>query len=155
MREKPISKESLSASQRQLVNILKNEYSFYQSLYILMDKQRDMIKFDKDDKLLDLYAEIERCRRRIVESEEKIAAIKAANPTGFAGLSTHPTVQKLVNSIVTLVKKNMALVKENQGEVNGKYERVKTELEQLKNSTKILQYLAATEPDPQFVDGHK
>ena len=52
MREKAVSIDKLNPTQRQLVSILKEEYSFYQSLYILLDKQRDMIKYDKDDKLL-------------------------------------------------------------------------------------------------------
>lgn len=155
MREKAVSIEKLNPAQRQLVSILKEEYSFYQSLYILLDKQRDMIKYDKDDKLLDLYAEIERCRRRIAESEEKITKMRSAHPDGFANLSNHPAIRKLVNSIITMLRKNMALVEENEGVVKERYNRIRSELEQLKNSSKILQYLATSEPSPQFVDGRK
>ena len=155
MRERAVNSENLNTSQRQLIAILKEEYSFYQSLYILMDKQRDMIKYDKDDKLLDLYAEIERCRRRIVESEEKISKMRSAHPDGFANLSNHPAIRKLVNSIVTMLRKNMTLVKENESVVKERYDRIRTELNQLKNSSKILQYLATSDPSPQFVDGRK
>lgn len=155
MSERTVGSESQGPLYRQLVRVLREEYSFYQSLYILLDKQRDMIRFDKDDKLLDLYAEIERCRRRIAESEEKIASMRATNPDGFANMSSHPAVRKLVNSIVTMVKKNMSLVSENEEVVKDRYERIRKELEQLRNSSKILQYLADSNPSPQFVDGHE
>lgn len=144
-----------NAIERQLVTVLKNEYSFYQSLYILLDKQRDMVKFERDDKLLDVYAEVERCRRRIIESDEKISALRVQNPDGFRTASNHPAVIKLVNSIVTLIQKNMALVSENEVVAKGRYERIKSELDQLKNSSKILQYLSENDTRPLFVDGKK
>lgn len=141
--------------ERQLVTVLKNEYSFYQSLYILLDKQRDMIKYERDDKLLDVYAEVERCRLRIIESDEKISAIRDQYPDGFKQASNHPAVVKLVNSIVTLIKKNMTLVSESENVAKKRYERIKSELGQLKNSSKILQYLTQNDVSPQFVDGKK
>ena len=144
-----------NAIERQLVTVLKNEYSFYQSLYILLDKQRDMVKFERDDKLLDVYAEVERCRRRIIESDEKISTLRDQNPDGFRTASNHPAVIKLVNSIVTLIRKNMALVSENEVVAKGRYERIKSELDQLKNSSKILQYLSENDTRPLFVDGKK
>jgi len=144
-----------NAIERQLVTVLKNEYSFYQSLYILLDKQRDMVKFERDDKLLDVYAEVERCRRRIIESDEKISALRDQHPDGFRVASNHPAVTKLVNSIVTLIRKNMALVSENEVVAKGRYERIKSELDQLKNSSKILQYLSTNDTSPMFVDGKK
>ncbi|MDZ4722876.1 MAG: hypothetical protein SGI97_03075 [candidate division Zixibacteria bacterium] len=44
---------AITQLERDLLTLLKDEYSFYQSLYILLDKQRDLIRFDKDDHLLD------------------------------------------------------------------------------------------------------
>lgn len=144
-----------NAIERQLVTVLKNEYSFYQSLYILLDKQCDMIKYERDDKLLDVYAEVERCRRRIIESDEKISSIREQHPDGFSLARNHPAVIKLVNSIVTLIQKNMTLVSESESVAKGRYDRIKLELGQLKNSSKILQYLTENDTSPQFVDGKK
>jgi hypothetical protein len=138
-----------------LLRILKEEYSFYQSLYILLDKQRDLIKFDKDENLLDLYAEIERCQRRIRESEEKVTAIREQNPRLFKLASVYPEIRKTVNSIVTLIKKNLTLIEDNKEYVISRHERIKSELDELKNSRKILQYIADAEPSPHFVDGQK
>ena len=67
--------------------------------------------------------------------------------------SAAPEVKKLVNSIVTMVKKSIGLVQENEEYLRGRHSRLKTELRELKNSQQILKYLRDSEPAPQFVDG--
>lgn len=148
-----MSTNAISQLEQEILRILKDEYSFYQSLYILLDRQRDSIRYKKDEHLLDLYAEIERCKQRIRESEEKISALKTRSPQMFKVAAVHPQVKKLVNSIVTLVKKNMSVVAENEEYLTDRYERIKSELSELKNSRKILQYVREVDPSPQFVDG--
>ena len=148
-----MSTNAISQLEQEILRILKDEYSFYQSLYILLDRQRDSIRYKKDEHLLDLYAEIERCKQRIRESEGKISALKTKNPQAFKVAAVHPQVKKLVNSIVTLVKKNMSVVAENEEYLTDRYERIKSELSELKNSRKILQYVRDVDPSPQFVDG--
>ena len=144
----------ITKMERELVFILKEEYSFYQSLYILIDKQKDMVKFERDDKLLDLFTEIERCHQRIKESEDKIAGLKDKDPKIFRIASSAPEVRKLVNSITSLVKKNITLVKENEEYLRSRHSRIVSELQELKNSHKILQYMRDNEqPSPLFVDG--
>jgi len=139
--------------ERELIFILKEEYSFYQSLYILIDKQKDMVKYERDDKLLDLYTEIERCHRRIQKSESKVADLKEKNPKLFPVASSAPEVRKLVNSILTLVKKNIGLVKENESYLQNRHDRIRAELKELQNSNKILKYIRENDPAPYFVDG--
>ena len=139
--------------ERELVFILKEEYSFYQSLYILIDKQKDMVKFEKDEKLLDLFTEIERCHKRIQDSESKITEIKENNSKMFRIASSAPEVRKLVNSITTLVKKNIGLVHENESYLKNRHDRLKSELGELKSSHKILQYIREAPPTPMFIDG--
>lgn len=138
--------------ERELLFILKEEYSFYQSLYILIDKQKDMIKYERDEKLLDLYTEIERCHQRIQKSEEKINLLKKKNPKLFPIASSAPEVKKIVNSIVTLVKKSINLVRENEEYIKSRHNRLKSELQGLKNSQKILKYIKETSPAAQFVN---
>jgi hypothetical protein len=139
--------------ERELLFILKEEYSFYQSLYILIDKQKDMIKYERDEKLLDLYTEIERCHQRIQKSENKIENMKKKNPKMFPIASSAPEVKKVVNSIITLVKKSINLVKDNEDYIKSRHDRLKSELHDLKNSQKILQYIKETQPTPHFVNG--
>jgi hypothetical protein len=143
----------LKQVERELIFVLKEEYSFYQSLYIMLDKQRDLIKYNSDEHLVDLFREIERNRTRIKKSEQKIAAIKGRHPEAFQMAAVLPEVKKIVNSIVTLVKKNLHLVNECEEYLRERYERIKLELGELKNSEKILQYMCDANPSPQFVDG--
>jgi hypothetical protein len=150
-----MSTNSITQLEQVLLQILKEEYSFYQSLYILLDKQRDLIKYDKDENLLDLYAEIGRCQCRIKESEAKVVAIKGKSPRLFKLAAICPEVRKLVNSISTLVKKNIKVVEDNREFLTNRHERIKVEMDELKNSHKIMQYLSDVEAPPQFVDGKK
>jgi hypothetical protein len=85
-----------------LVATLKEEYSFYQSLFIVLDKQRDHIKYEKEQKVVDLFGEIERVLARIRESEKAIAGLRAENKNLFNLAASAPEVRRLVNSIVTL-----------------------------------------------------
>lgn len=145
--------DHLNQLERELVFILKEEYSFYQSLFIMLDKQKDLLKFNKEDHLLELFAEIERCYKRIKKSEEKISVLKNKNHNIFRLASALPEIKKIVNSIVTLVKKNISLVQESEVYMNERYQRIKSEIGDLKNSKKILQYMKENDPSPQFVDG--
>ena len=147
------STNAITQMEQTLLKILKEEYSFYQSLYILLDKQRDVIRYDRDDNLLDLYAEIERCQRRIRESEARVTSIREKNPRLFKLAAVYPEIRKTVNSIVTLVKKNMKLVEENREFLTDRHRRIKLELDELKNSQKIMQYVSEADPSPQFIDG--
>ena len=144
---------AINQLEKELTHILKEEYSFYQSLYILLDKQKDLIRYNRDEKLLDLFAEIERCHLRIKKSEEKIKAVKERNPKLFRLASISPNIRKIVNSIVTLVKKSINVVAENEEYMNVKYKRIKDELGELKNSEKILKYMQTEPPAPQFING--
>lgn len=150
-----MSQNLINQIESRLIKILKEEYSFYQSLYILLDRQRDSIRYQKDEHLLDLYTEIERCHKRIKDSETKVTEIKASNQAGFRVAAVHPEVKKLINSIVTLIKKNSALVAENEEYLRERYDNIKAKLGELKNSHKITQYLNYGDPSPQFVDGKK
>jgi len=143
---------AISNLEQELLRVLKEEYSFYQSLYILIDKQRDLLKFEKDDKLLDIYTEIERCHKRIIESENKVGALQRDNPKLFPLAASAPEVKKVAQCIVTLVKKNMDLVRENEEYASSRYERLRTELKNLQQSSKIVQYIRDLDVTPQFVD---
>lgn len=148
-----MEQNAITQLERELIFVLKEEYSFYQSLYVMLDKQRDLIKYDKDEHLLDLFAEIERCHQRIRKSEQRVEALKERNPRLFQLAAVQPDVRKVARNIATLVSKNVNLVNECQEYMQDRYDRIKLELGELKSSHKILQYLAEEQPSPQFIDG--
>ena len=143
---------NISELERELVRVLKEEYSFYQSLYILIDKQRDLLKFEKEEKLLDIFTEIERCHQRIRESEDNISMMREKNPKLFNLAATAPEVKKIAQSIVTLIRKDIDLVKKNEEYASSRYGRIQEELKQLQHSNKIVKYIRDLEDAPQFVD---
>lgn len=138
--------------EQELLRVLKEEYSFYQSLYILIDKQRDLLRFEKEEKLLEVYTEIERCHRRIQESEQKVTALRGDNPKLFNLAASAPEVKKVAQCIITLIRKNLELVKENEEYATNRHDRVKEALKELQHSAKIVRYIRDLEVAPQFVD---
>ncbi|MDD4053182.1 MAG: hypothetical protein PHR28_14955 [candidate division Zixibacteria bacterium] len=143
---------AISNLEQELLRVLKEEYSFYQSLYILIDKQRDLLKFEKEDKLLEVYTEIERCHKRILESEQKVTALRRDNPKLFNLAASAPEVKKVAQCIMTLIRKNLELVKENEEYATSRHDRLKEALKELQHSNKIVRYIRDLEVAPQFVD---
>ncbi len=135
-----------------LVAGLKEEYSFYQSLFIIIDKQRDYIKYDKEQKIVDLYGEVERIVQRINESEAAVAQLKNENKTLFGLAASAPEVRRLVNSITTLIAKTLKLVQENEEIAQAKYDQIKDHLVQLQNGRKVSDYFTIPQASPQYVD---
>ena len=120
-----MEQNAITQLEKELVLILKEEYTFYQSLYVMLDKQKELIRFNKDEKLLDLFAEIERCHLRIKKSEEKITALRQKDPKLFKLAAISPEIRKVLNSIITLVKKSISVVSDNEEYLNSRYERLK------------------------------
>ena len=145
--------KALNQLEQELLTVLKEEYSFYQSLYIMLDKQRDQIKFNKDDRLLDLFAEIQRFHARIKQSDEKVGLLRARNTKVFELAAALPEVKKLTNSIATLIKRSIGIVTECEEYLQSRYDRIREELHKLKNSHKIIKYMADADTSPHFVDG--
>lgn len=139
--------------ENKLISMLKEEYGFFQSLYILIDKQKDLLKYDRDQKILSVYEEIRRMEKRIGESEEKITELRNNNRKLFNLAATSPEVRKLVNSISTLIRKNLSMIKENEEFANDRYSRIKEELESLKNNQKLEQYANGQIENARILDG--
>ncbi len=139
--------------ENKLTAFLKEEYGFYQSLYILIDKQRDLLKYDRDQKILSVYEDIKRMEKRIGESEQKIAELKNSNRKLFNLAATSPEIRKLVNSISTLIRKNLSMIKENEEFANDRYRRIKEELEVLKNNRELVKYADGQAEKARILDG--
>lgn len=138
--------------EQKLIATLKEEYSFYQSLFILVDKQRDHIKYDRDQRVVDLNNEMERLYRRITESETAIAGLRDGNRKLFALATSAPEVRRLANSIGTLVSKSLKLIAENRRIAEGKHEAIREKLAELQRSTNIGGYLRQPASEPCILD---
>jgi hypothetical protein len=139
--------------ENKLISLLKEEYSFYQSLYILIDKQLDVLKYDRDQKILSIYDDMQNVKKRIADSEQKIAELRNKNRKLFNLAATSPEVRKLVNSISTLIKKNLSMIKDNEEYANDRYVRIREELETLKNSQDLTNYYQIEPEKARILDG--
>jgi len=139
--------------ENKLITLLKEEYSFYQSLYILIDKQMDVLKYDRDQKILSVYDDIQNVKKRIVESEQKISELRNKNRKLFNLAATSPEVRKLVNSISTLIKKNLSMIKDNEDYAHDRYVRIREELESLRNSQDLACYTQIEPEKAKILDG--
>ena len=139
--------------ENKLISFLKEEYSFYQSLYILIDKQLDVLKYDRDQNILTVFEDIQDVKKRIAESEQKIASLRNNSRKLFNLAATSPEVRKLVNSITTLIKKNLSMIKDNEGFANDRYVRIKEELESLKNAQDLSAYRERPPEKARILDG--
>ena len=72
----------------------------------------------------------------------------------FEMASTSPEVKKLTNSIATLIKRSIAIVSECEEYLQGRYDRIREELNKLKNSHKIINYMGEPDNSHHFVDGN-
>lgn len=142
----------VSKLEQKLVTTLKEEYSFYQSLFILLDKQRDHIKYDRERKLVDLFGEIERLYSRIKESEDAIGTLRQENRKMFTLAASSPEIKRLASSIITLVSKSLGLARENQDAVDQKHKAIQERLIELQKSSKIVSYLRTETAEPYYVD---
>jgi hypothetical protein len=142
----------VSELEAKLISTLKEEYSFYQSLFILFDRQRDHIKYDRERRLVDLYGEIERLYGRIQESEAMIAKLRESNRKLFNLAASAPEVKRLAGSIGTLVSKSLSLVDENRGTVDMKHKAIREKLTELQKSIKVVSYMRTESAGPCYLD---
>jgi hypothetical protein len=138
--------------EQELTGTLKEEYSFYQSLFILVDKQRDHLKYDREQRLVDLNKEVDRLYGRIRESEDRIAALRKANRKLFNLASSAPEVRRLTSSIATLISKSLKLVEENRTTVNARYDLVRQKLAELQRNGQIVSYLRSSADTSHYLD---
>lgn len=128
--------------EKEIISILKDELSFYQSMFILADKQKDCLKLGKDTELAQVYADISRFSQRIAQSEARLSDIMQKDQKSFVLASSHLEVRRLVTSIAAIVEKNIGLLKDNLTAAESREAFIQTELNELCKSRQLLEQLA-------------
>jgi len=139
---------------RSLAALLREELGFYRSLYVLLDRQRDWLKYEKDSRILDIFNDVDRLKARIQESQEKICSIQKEHPRSFAQTVETPEVRRLVENVVSLISKCVEVVAENESIAHSKRERLQAELRELADGER---WYGALKPpsSPRYVDEKK
>ena len=138
--------------EKEIISLLKDELSFYQSMFILADKQKDCIKLGRDTELAQVYADISRFSQRIAQSEKRLAEIMQKDQKSFVLASSHLEVRRLVTSIAAIVEKNISLLQDNLSAAESREAFIQSELEELCKSQKLLEQLTGKRRGP---DGEK
>ena len=138
--------------EKEIISLLKDELSFYQSMFILADKQKDCIKLGRDTELAQVYADISRFSQRIAQSEKRLAEIMQKDQKSFVLASSHLEVRRLVTSIAAIVEKNISLLRDNLSAAESREAFIQSELEELCKSQKLLEQLTGKGRGP---DGGK
>jgi methionyl-tRNA synthetase len=120
-------------------------------LYVLLDRQRDWLKYEKDSRILDIFNDIEQLKARIQESQEKIFNVRQKNPQLFQQALATLEVQRLVENIVTLINKCVEVIADNESIAQGKQERLKAELQELADGARWYDALRP-QAQPRYVD---
>ncbi len=128
--------------EKEIISLLKDELSFYQSMFILADKQKDCLKLGRDTELAQVYADISRFSHRIADSERRLSDIMQNDQKSFVLASSHLEVRRLVVSIAAIVEKNIGLLKDNLSAATSREAFIQSELEELCKSRKLLEQLA-------------
>jgi len=136
---------------RSLAALLREELGFYRSLYVLLDRQRDWLKYERDSRILDIFDDIEKLKSRIQESQVKIQDVRRNNEQLFGQALETPEVGRLVENIISLINKCVELVGENESLASAKRDRLKIELAELANGEQFYGALKKEAP-PRFVD---
>jgi hypothetical protein len=143
------------ALEKEIIAILKDELSFYQSMFILIDKQKDCLRTGSGSELSRVFAEIGRFNRRIAESEKKLGDLMQKDGEAFLLAATNLEVRRLVDSVASILQKNLCLMKENEAFIADRQAAIREGLEELSKSRKMMETLSAFAPSKRLVDNKK
>ena len=134
--------------EKEIISLLKDELSFYQSMFILADKQKDCLKLGRDTELAQVYADISRFSHRVAESERRLADIMQKDQNSFVLASSHLEVRRLITSIAAIVEKNISLFADNLSAASSREAFIQSELEELFKSRRLLEQLGDRKGNP-------
>lgn len=128
--------------EKEIISILKDELSFYQSMFILADKQKDSLRADHDGELAQIFADIARFNRRIAESERLLRELLEKDRQNFTLAASNFEVRRLISSITAILEKNLSLMKENEEFAASRQEVIRAEAAELSRSRQMMDLLS-------------
>jgi hypothetical protein len=138
---------------RELVYRLGRELSFYRSLFVLVERQRDAAKAGSEDRLALSYAELNTILGGLRESQFAIGEMRRKEPTLFAQAAAMPPVPELVREAEEILRAAHAALEEGRRAARERYQRLKSELSQLSLEHRALHAYKPSEPAGRFLDG--
>jgi len=146
---------SAGALEKEITSILKDELSFYQSMFILIDNQKESLRLGDGSELGKVFADIAGFNRRITDSEKKLGDLMERDRESFSLAASNLEIRRLVISMAAIVQKNVALMKENEEFVTSRQAAIQVALDELSKSQKMLETLSGFASSKRLVNNKK
>jgi hypothetical protein len=139
--------------QRELVYRLKRELTFYRSLYVLIQRQRDAAVRGAEADLALSYGELDTIIAGLKESQFAIAVLKDKEPDLFGRATRLAPVPELVAQAHEILEATRTALEEGTRAARQHYRKLQAELGRLGREHEALKaYQSAPEPG-QLLDG--
>jgi hypothetical protein len=138
---------------RELVYRLKRELTFYRSLFVLIQRQRDAAVRGAEAELALSYGELDTILAGLRESQFAISALKEKEPELFGRATRMEPVPELVAQAHEVLEATRRTLQEGQRAARSHYRRLQAELGRLEREHEALKaYHASPEPG-RLLDG--
>lgn len=124
--------------QHELVYRLKRELTFYRSLFVLIERQRNAAATGAERRLALSYAELNTILGGLRESQFAIAEMRKKEPTLFDRARRIPPVPQLVQEAEEILTATRTAVEEGTRFAREQYARLRAELSELTEGNRIL-----------------
>jgi len=131
--------------QNELVYRLKRELTFYRSLYVLIQRQRDAAMRGAGADLVLSYGELDTIIAGLKESQFAIGALKDKEPELFVRACRMEPVPELVSQAHEILEASKAALEEGSRAARQQYRKLQAELGRLAREQETLK---AYEPHP-------
>lgn len=139
--------------QRELVYRLKRELTFYRSLYVLIQRQRDAALRGAEAELARSYGELDTILAGLRESQFAVTALKDKEPALFAKAIAVDPVPELVAAAHEVLEATRTALEEGQRAARQHYRKLQAELARLGREDEALKvYQPSPRPD-RLLDG--
>ena len=138
---------------RELVYRLKRELTFYRSLFILIDRQREAAERGDEAELALRYGELRTLLKGLAESQFAIQALREKEPTLFDQAAQQPPIPELVQQASEILTASLDAVKDSTRSAKHHYKRLQTELAKLGSEHKAIQSYTGNPAAGKIIDG--
>ncbi len=139
--------------QRELVYRLKRELTFYRSLYVLIQRQRDAALRGDEAELAQSYGELDTILAGLRESQFAISVLKDKEPELFAKASRVDPVPELVAAAHEVLEAAKTALEEGQRAARQHYRKLQAELARLGREDEALKAYQSAQSPGRLLDG--
>jgi hypothetical protein len=139
--------------QRELVYRLKRELTFYRSLYVLIQRQRDAALSGSEAELARSYGELDTILAGLRESQFAISALKDKEPELFAKATRVDPVPELVAQAHDVLEAAKTALAEGRKAARAHYRKLQAELARLGREDQAIKAYQSNPEPGRLLDG--